>query len=1363
MKHIWKQLSCLALSAVLMLSLLPAAAAADGEDVLLTLGHASASAPVSIGSGQRDVTLYVPASYTPTTLDLFQGLDISYDTGKYQNVVAAPAGKATVGGAAVTLTVSYTLIGGDGAVCSTVYLVSVKKADPIPAVFTGAIDRSSLFPASLSFSASDFTQKYTPNDSGAMTHISISGSNLIVGTLLYNGSAYSFGQPVALADIPKLTFSASAAGSVTYSVSSYAANDTAHPIGSVLLTIQVQAVSVPTVSANPIAKSTAAGSSVNFSFSDFVSSFDLQGGTMSYIEIDPDLTTCGFWYAEGTSFTEPKQLTSATIGTLKFSGAAPGTATFRWRVSNQAGYSDYGSGTVTVTAPALVLSSYAGPMIVKGNSRTFSASSLLYSPSTYTIKLVKIVSIPNSSDATLSLSTALAADATAGYPAIAAGKALTAGAVIPYSYLSSLVLTTKSSAKNTNVSFTWAATAQDTITAGTVWSNTASYTVPFATGGTVYYSTDVNSPVTLAASDFVSAFSSASGMTLSYVTFTMPQAAAGKLYVNYVSPSNTGAAASSSAKYYPSTTPNLSSLTFVPASNYTGTITVSYKAYATDSIYCEGTMNITVSNSAGGTVTYAGDRAAPISLDANDFKAAFKNATGQTLAYVTFSLPAATYGKLYYRYTSDYDYESVVSSSTKYYVGDAPYLSYVSFVPVEDYIGEVIIPYYGYSTSGNSYLGKLKLTLADSAGGIVLYSANKNTPVRLEAADFAAAFINATGSALYSVKFTSSVTSGKLYVNYDASVSNNKAAGSGTAYYLTATPSVSTLTFVPNTDYTGTVTIPYTGTTAAGVSYAGKCKIAFTDGVGGTVSYTTDADTPVDLRASDFYNAFFSYTGEPLSYVTFTLPSPSYGRLYYNYSGYSSSGSPVTAGTRYYPVNDPCLSDITFAPNSSYTGPVVIAYTGYTPTGASYSGRLKISVDGGELNTVYLSTLKGAAVSLSSSSFASAFSQSTGKSLSYVKFTLPSSLYGTLYLNYSSSGTSGSSASSSAKYYLYSSPSLASLSFVPAENYFGTVSILYRGYTADGDGYSGTLEITVADNSAGTVTCSMLKNKTLTLDADAFNDAFRNRTGSSLYSVKFSSPSAAKGKLYYNYSASGSYGSAVSDSSRYYRNSSPGISDITFVPAGNYTGIVSIDYSAYDSSGNVYDGLLIITVSNAGQYFSDVHSGYSWAEDAVNYLYLAEVVTGTPDGLYHPGNSISRGDFILMLYRAFSMDASGVSNFSDVPAGSYYYSAISAARALGIAQGGSGNQFSPNSALTREDAAALLLRTLNAMGKSLETGSASDLYPYSDRVQISSYARDAVAALVHAGIMEGAGSRLSPKASLSRAEMALILYRVLTR
>ena len=73
---------------------------------------------------------------------------------------------------------------------------------------------------------------------------------------------------------------------------------------------------------------------------------------------------------------------------------------------------------------------------------------------------------------------------------------------------------------------------------------------------------------------------------------------------------------------------------------------------------------------------------------------------------------------------------------------------------------------------------------------------------------------------------------------------------------------------------------------------------------------------------------------------------------------------------------------------------------------------------------------------------------------------------------------------------------------------------------------------------------------------------------------------ALEGTLYYDYTSKNDYGGRVSDTTRYYRNSSPRISQITFVPADGFSGTVTISYTGYDTAGESFTGNVIIRLAD---------------------------------------------------------------------------------------------------------------------------------------------------------------------------------------
>jgi hypothetical protein len=74
----------------------------------------------------------------------------------------------------------------------------------------------------------------------------------------------------------------------------------------------------------------------------------------------------------------------------------------------------------------------------------------------------------------------------------------------------------------------------------------------------------------------------------------------------------------------------------------------------------------------------------------------------------------------------------------------------------------------------------------------------------------------------------------------------------------------------------------------------------------------------------------------------------------------------------------------------------------------------------------------------------------------------------------------------------------------------------------------------------------------------------------------------------------------------------------------------------------------------------------------------------------------------------------------------------------------------------------LIARTLELVRGETLTADASVLDSYTDQAQVATWARADVAKLVTTGVIQGNNNgRLNPKGTMTRAEMAVALYRAL--
>ena len=135
---------------------------------------------------------------------------------------------------------------------------------------------------------------------------------------------------------------------------------------------------------------------------------------------------------------------------------------------------------------------------------------------------------------------------------------------------------------------------------------------------------------------------------------------------------------------------------------------------------------------------------------------------------------------------------------------------------------------------------------------------------------------------------------------------------------------------------------------------------------------------------------------------------------------------------------------------------------------------------------------------------------------------------------------------------------------------------------------------------------------------------------------------------------------------------------------------------------------------------------------------------------------------MLMLYNAAGKPAvTTPCTFTDVSTSDYYYNALAWAQGRGLASGTGGGGFSPRDKITREQAFSLLYRYLPIISKNCPDGDPSVLDQFADHSKIATYAQTAAATLVSQGLASGSAGNLDPQGTLTRAQMASLLSRVL--
>jgi len=181
--------------------------------------------------------------------------------------------------------------------------------------------------------------------------------------------------------------------------------------------------------------------------------------------------------------------------------------------------------------------------------------------------------------------------------------------------------------------------------------------------------------------------------------------------------------------------------------------------------------------------------------------------------------------------------------------------------------------------------------------------------------------------------------------------------------------------------------------------------------------------------------------------------------------------------------------------------------------------------------------------------------------------------------------------------------------------------------------------------------------------------------------------------------------------------------------------------------------------------FTDI-SNHAWAADAINSLADSGVIKGTSENTFSPANNITRADFALLLVRAFELEADNTENFADVSASDYFAPELAVARNYGIIRGVGDNRFAPRNTITRQDMMVIVYRALEASLALKGGGPSNDgggiLHSqYPDYDTVAAYAREAVSALVGAGLVNGKNGKIAPTDYTTRAEVAVLIKRIL--
>ncbi len=212
--------------------------------------------------------------------------------------------------------------------------------------------------------------------------------------------------------------------------------------------------------------------------------------------------------------------------------------------------------------------------------------------------------------------------------------------------------------------------------------------------------------------------------------------------------------------------------------------------------------------------------------------------------------------------------------------------------------------------------------------------------------------------------------------------------------------------------------------------------------------------------------------------------------------------------------------------------------------------------------------------------------------------------------------------------------------------------------------------------------------------------------------------------------------------------------------AGNVTKVPNARYDAAT-------GTVVFSTTHFSKYavafvhntFSDL-TKHAWAKTFVEVLASKGILNGVSSTEFAPQTIITRDEFLAGIVRALGLSAKVDSNFSDVTASSAYYNEIGIAKKLGITSGIGSNKFGADTSITRQDMIVLTENALKIAGKQGTAGTDSDIAKFTDKEKIRDNAKESIATAIKNGIIVGDSKLLNPTSNLTKAEAAVVIYKV---
>lgn len=205
-------------------------------------------------------------------------------------------------------------------------------------------------------------------------------------------------------------------------------------------------------------------------------------------------------------------------------------------------------------------------------------------------------------------------------------------------------------------------------------------------------------------------------------------------------------------------------------------------------------------------------------------------------------------------------------------------------------------------------------------------------------------------------------------------------------------------------------------------------------------------------------------------------------------------------------------------------------------------------------------------------------------------------------------------------------------------------------------------------------------------------------------------------------------------------------------------------YNLKDNKGAIIKSFCVSfnTGNDNNSRFTDVDSNH-WAYNAIIELNNRGIISGYSDKSFKPNESVTRSQFASMLTKALNLSTTGTNQtFEDIPVTNWDYKAVEAAKIYltGYKSENGKMYFHGNKSSVREDMAVALVK---ALGLSVVSNDSLLKRTFTDYDSISKNLRSYVYTAYVNNIMVGSNGKFNAQGSLTRAEAASLLLKVVER